>query len=324
MAVPEIDPQVNMLGSELRIQTIQQSGLTWLNIERPTITEMNYLQEQYKFHSLDLEDCMSRIQRPKIDEYDDYVFILLHFPRFHKDTRTMLPSQVCLFVGGDYLVSVHSGELKPLSGLFRRSSSDSSYCYELMKNGAGYLLYSIIDVLVDYCYPILDKIDSNLEEMEEKVFQTMDIETAKDTLLVRRNITAFRRIIRPQMKVLNSLEHKKWEFLPRNTDEDLDVYFGNIGDHLNKIWDMLEEYRDDINTISDISNWLASHRIQEVMRLFTVVAAIVSPMLIVPSIYGMNVPLPLGNSKLGLPVLVGIMVLLFILIVRFVRKRGWL
>ena len=324
MTVPEMDPQINMFGSELRIQTIQQSGLTWLNIERPTTKEMNYLQEQYKFHPLDLEDCLSRIQRPKIDEYDEYVFILLHFPRFHKDTRAMLPSQVCIFVGRDYLVTIHSGELKPMTRLFRECSIDRSLCYENMKRGAGYLLYYIIDELVDYCYPILDKIGENLDEAEDRALVETSIKNVEKTLLIRRNITAFRRIIRPQIKILNSLEHKRWEFLPQNTDEDLDIYFGNIGDHLNKIWDLLEEYREDINSISDINNWLTSHHLQEIMRIMAIVAAVVSPMLIIPSIYGMNVPLPLGHSKWGFPVLVGAMVLLFVILIRFVRKRGWL
>ena len=324
MATPTTNMEGSKFGDGVRIQTIDQSGLTWINIERPTSRDMDYLAQQYHFHALDLEDCLSRIQRPKIDEYDEYVFIVLHFPRFHKDTQAMAPSQVCLFVGSDYVVTVHSGELKPLGKLFRECSLDHDMCYDHMKRGAGFLLYSIIDKLVDYCYPILNKIDESLEEAEDRVFHEATVKNVQETLLLRRNITAFRRIIRPQIVILASLEHKNWRFLPEEMGENLHVYFGNIGDHLNMIWDMLEEYREVSETLSDTSNWLASHQLQEVMRIMAIAAAIFGSLMVIPSIYGMNVPLPLGDSPWGLPVLVAIMVLMLVLLMWFIRRRGWL
>lgn len=307
----------------LHVEEIEYSGLTWVNIEGPTPGDIEYLAQRYPFHTLDLEDCLSRIQRPKIDEYEDYVFLVLHFPRFHKKTRVMLPSQVSLFAGEDYLVTVHSGELKPLANLFNDCQLNESAREEYMARSSGHLLYTIVDRLVDYCFPILNKINENLEDIEERVFTEATPQTVQETLIIRRHIIAFRRIIRPQIAILDSLEAKHWQFLKRN-GEDLDIYFGNIGDHLDRIWDTLEDYREVIDTLSDTSNWLTSHRIQTVMRILAIVAAALGPLMVISGIYGMNVPLPLGDSQWGFPILLGIMIAIFILLMVFFHRRKWI
>lgn len=308
---------------ELRVEEIEYSGLTWVNIEGPTPEDIEYLAQRYPFHALDLEDCLSRIQRPKIDEYEDYVFLVLHFPRFHKKTRVMLPSQVSLFAGENYLVTVHSGELKPLANLFNDCQLNESAREEYMAHSSGHLLYTIIDRLVDYCFPILNKINEDLEDIEERVFTEATPQTVQETLTIRRHIIAFRRIIRPQIAILDSLEAKHWQFLKKK-GEDLDIYFGNIGDHLDRIWDVLEDYREVVDTLSDTSNWLTSHRIQEVMRILAIVAAAIGPLIVISGIYGMNVPLPLGDSPWGFPILLGIMIAIFILLMVFFHRRKWI
>src|SRR4030042_3804728 len=96
---------------KLNIEQVTWNGLTWVNIERPTPKETEYLAQNYLFHSLDLDDCLSRTQRPKIDEYEDYLFIVLHFPLFSKNQRVTVPAQVSIFIGKDYLVTLHAGVL---------------------------------------------------------------------------------------------------------------------------------------------------------------------------------------------------------------------
>jgi len=307
---------------KLHVEVVNYEGLTWVNIESPTIEDIEYLAQRYPFHALDLEDCLSRIQRPKIDEYEDYIFLVLHFPRFHKRTRVMTPSQVALFAGENYLVSVHSGELKPLANLFNDCQLNESARKEYMARSSGHLLYTIIDRLVDYCFPILNKINESLEDIEERVFSEATPQTVKETLNIRRRIIAFRRIIRPQVAILDSLEAKHWQFLKKG--QELDIYFGNIGDHLDRIWDLLEDYREVVDIFSDSSNWLASHRIQEVMRIMAIAAATIGPLVVISGIYGMNVPLPLGDSTLGFPILVGLMVVIFVLLIVFFRRRKWI
>src|SRR3989337_1292058 len=104
---------------QLNIEAVTWGKLTWANIEKPSAREMQYLEEHYPFHPLDLEDCLSRIELPKIDEYEDYLFIVCHFPVFNKQTGVPTPSQVSIFIGEDYVITIHAGDLKPLARLFR-------------------------------------------------------------------------------------------------------------------------------------------------------------------------------------------------------------
>ncbi|TET88210.1 MAG: magnesium transporter, partial [Dehalococcoidia bacterium] len=139
----------------LNLESITYGDLTWVNIEHPTEKETEYLAQNYSFHPLDLDDCLSRIQRPKIDEYKDYLFLVFHFPVFYKETRVTASSQLSVFIGQGYLITLHKGELKPLVKLFKECQIDEEARQEHFGQGSSYLLYRIIDRLVAYCLPIL-------------------------------------------------------------------------------------------------------------------------------------------------------------------------
>jgi Mg2+ and Co2+ transporter CorA len=124
-----------MLKKEPAINKITLRNLTWVNIERPTQQEMDYLAQNYPFHPIDLDDCLSKVHLPKIDEYKDYLFIILHFPVFDHRTRITRPSQVSIFLGKDFLVTVHNGDLKPFASMPSRCQQDDKVCEEYLGNG---------------------------------------------------------------------------------------------------------------------------------------------------------------------------------------------
>jgi magnesium transporter len=212
---------------ELNLEQVTWGGLNWVNIKEPTQKEIAYLAQNYPFHPLDLDDCLSRIQRPKIDEYKDYRFIVLHFPMFSKETRVTLPSQVSIFIGKDYLVTLHSGAFNPLVKLFRDCQIHEEARQENMKS-SGYLLYRIVDRLVDYCFPILTKIMNNIEKVEDDIFDAKQRQTVEEISIIRRDIISYRRIIWPLRAVISTLERKTAEY----TTEDMEAYWGDIVDHV--------------------------------------------------------------------------------------------
>ena len=124
MATSKAKKEVKKEEEQLNLESLTWGGLTWVNIEKPTERETEYLAQNYPFHPLDLDDCLSRIQRPKIDEYKDYLFLVFHFPVFNKEARVTASSQVSVFIGKDYLITLHKGELKPLVKLFRECQID--------------------------------------------------------------------------------------------------------------------------------------------------------------------------------------------------------
>ena len=276
----------------LNIETITYRGLTWVNVERPTTRETDYLAQNYPFSQLDLEDCLSRRQRPKIDEYKDYLFVVLHFPKWHKEVQIARPSQVGMFIGRKYVVTVHAGELTPLVKLFEVCRENAVVRRRAMGRGSALLAYRIIDLLVDYCFPIMDKILSQMEDVEDGVFDET-VEAARELAVVRRDIIAQRRIIWPLRTVIIELEPKLRKFTTRNMSD----LFGDMLDHLNKLWDTLDECKEVIEVYKDSDYVLSTDRINRIMRILTIFSAIILPFVVISSIWGMNVHMPGGLTQ---------------------------
>lgn len=327
MAIPEIKkpeatPEVGKEGQQLNIQSVTWGELTWLNVEHPVAREMEYLAQNYSFNQLDLDDCLSRRQRPKIDEYEDYLFVVLHFPKWYKEVQIARPSQVALFIGRNYVVTVHSGELTPLVKLFELCKDKDEVRERNMGKGSVFLAYRIIDLLVDYCFPIMDKILSQMESVEDKVFD-VNVEAAYELAVLRRDIIAQRRIIWPLRAVIESLEAKLRKF----TTMDMSVYFGDLSDHLNKIWDTLEECKEVIEVFKDSDYVLGTERLNRIFTIVTILGTIILPFLIISSIYGMNIPLPGGIERGGLQSFAILLAIMFLIsggMLYFFRRRRWI
>ena len=307
---------------KLNLESLTDNGLTWIDIERPTGRETDYLAQNYPFHPLDLDDCLSRIQRPKIDEYKDYLFLVLHFPIFNQESRVTASSQVSVFIGKDYLITLHKGELKPLVKLFRECQIDEESRQEHFNQGSAYLLYRIIDRLVDYCLPILSKIGDNIEQTEDNIFASRLIPRAiEDISMLRRDVISFRRTIWPMRAVIGSLEPKIRRFTPM----DLTVYFGDMIDHVDKIWDGLDEYKELIESLNDTHDSLATNRTNEVVRMLTIIATILLPVTVVASIFGMNIPLgPFKDSPYSPLWVLAICLLIVSGMLYFFRRHHWI
>ena len=308
---------------QLNLKSISCGKLTWLYIEKPDTPEVDYLAAHFNFNQLNLDDILSRVQRPKIDEYPDHLFIVLHFPVYNKENRVTTPSEVDIFIGENYIVTVHnSGDLKPLAKFFNECLLDEGTCNTYMSRSSGYLLYHILDRLVNYCFPILNKVVDNVEKMEDLIFSKAVPETVHEIMLIRRDIIAFRRIIHPQIAVVEALERVQFPVLK----EQQDVYFGDIADHIRKIWDGLEDSKEMVDGLVDTSNWLTSHNIQEVMRIWTIIMALLTVPGLIASIWSMNVRLPGTGINSFWPwiLIVLLMIISTALTYFFFRRRRWL
>jgi len=309
---------------ELRVQTISQGKLTWVYIEKPTEAEAQYLAETYGFHPLEIDDVLSRAQRPKLDEDDDHLFIVMQFPVFNKTNRITRPSEVDIFIGENYVVTVHcSGDLRPLSKFFQECQTRDESRAAYLGRSSGYLLYHIIDRLVNYCFPILNRITENIENLEDLVFTESVPETVRSISLLRRDLISFRRVIRPQISVIETLEQEDYPFFK----EEQEVYFGDIADQFRKIWDGLEDCKEVVDGLYETSNWFTSHRIQEIMRVLTIITVILAPLTLLSGIYGMNVPLPGGAERGSMASFLGILALMSatgIAMLAFLRHRHWI
>jgi len=297
--------------------------LTWYYIENATEREVQYLADNFHFHTLALDDVLSRNQRPKIDDYESYLFIVLHFPVFDKTNRVTTPSELDIFIGENFMVTSHKGDLKPLSKMFNECLIDENVRQKYMGRSASFLFYQLLDRLVNYCFPILDRIEDNVDKIEDLIFSRAVPETVREISMIRRDLISFRRIIHPQISVVEELEKEKYPFFK----EDQDVYFGDIADHIRKIWDGLEDCKEVVDGLADTSIWLTSHRIQEVMRVLTIVMALMAPPTLIASVYGMNVHLPGGNGggePLTFVLIIGLMLVTAVAMLWYFHRKNWI
>lgn len=304
----------------MSVQTITYGKVTWTNIENPTNEDIEVLRRNFSFHPLDLEDCLSKIERPKIDEYDDYLFIVMHFPIYNPDQEVSQPAEVDFFIGANYLVTVHDGRLKPVVQLFEDCRAYEQTRQRHMGVGASRLLHSVIDKLVDYCFPILAKVDHNIQTIEDEVFTQNMRQIVQRITVVRRDIIALRRVIKPQLAIVANLERVDRPFIR----EDLDVYFGDIHDHLQKAWEELEDHREVLEGLSDTSESVISYRINDVMKVLTIISVMMLPLTLISGIYGMNVLLPLAHSPWAFAIIITAMALIVLAMLALFKKRNWL
>jgi magnesium transporter len=308
----------------LNIRTVQANGLTWVDIQRPGRAEIEWLRKQYGFHPLHLEDVISKIQRPKLDERDDYIFLVLHWPVYNKITRLTTASEVDIFIGKDYLITIHAGHLRPLLRYFQQCVDDEEIRNRAMRRSSGYLLYRILDKLIDYCFAPLNKIDQNIETIEDMIFADNVRQTVYEISLIRRDIIAFRRVIKPQIGVVASLERRESALAPL-LGEDLGEYFSDLSDHMAKIWDTLEDDKDVIEGLSDTNNSLTNTRINDVIKVLTILSVVLLPLTLLSSIYGMNFEnLPLSTHPAGFWIALVAMGIIAAAMLAYFKFRRWI
>jgi magnesium transporter len=317
-----VTSQKNLQEKQLNLKTITWGDLTWVDILQPTEETKKYLAEHYNFHPLDLDDCLSRRQLSKVEEYPQYLFVIFHLPVYDKVTRVSTRRQWSAFVGDKFLVTLRPGELKTLDELFRECELSEEARQEYLSHGSGYLLYRILDRALDSYFPVLDKIMSLTEDIEDSVFNE-EVETAKELSILRRDIITQRRVMFPTRTLLVELENK----LKRFTEMDLTIYFSDLMDHMNKICETLDEGREVIEIFKDADFLLSSYRANRVTHILAVIFAVGLPLLVVFGLYGMYVILYGGVNKGSPQTFFLLLVIVFIIIgamLYFFRRRHFI
>lgn len=315
------------MSEESRLQSISNNGVLWINVQKPTNEDMSILGQKYPFHKLNLEDCVSKLQIPKIDRYEDHIFVILHFPTPDKE-KGFLFSQLAIFISSEYLVTIHHGDMKPLEELFNNCKNDERQRQMIMGKSTGYLLHKIIDLLVDDLLHILMKVVGNIDDIEDSVFDER-ISIPRQISLLRREITTLRRIVIPLRRTLVDLTKDVQRF----SKEDLALYFRDVQDHIEKIFEALEEAKETVEIYKDTDFMLSQEKTNKILAVLTIVFTLSIPATVIGTFYGMNVNIP-GGIETGIWDQLGpYTTLMFVLamsaasavfMVLYFRRLGWL
>lgn len=308
--------------TEPEVKIIDYNGLKWIDITHPSNKEIDMLKEMYDFHELLLEDCMTEHQRAKIDTYEGYNFIVLHFPRYKKDLRRLESAEVDLFISREYLVTLHEGELKPLVELANRCSAGEDARKEYMEEGSALLLYEITKALFDYCFPMLDKIGFAVNEINRQVFTNRSKVMLETISRTKMQIINYRSVMKPMRPVILTLEKVIKKYLPK----DMELYYDDLTDKAEKISDMLENYKEVIESADNTFSTLTNHTINGLMRVFTIIQVAILPMILVSGLFSMNVKgIPMNDFPLAFWVVFSMILVptLAIAIVLMIKKDKW-
>ena len=317
---------------ENKIETIQGEKFVWIDLQNPDRNDVEKLAEKYNFNALNIEDCMTKFELPKLDSYDDHFFVILHFPPLAQKIGISKNSQLSIFVGKDFLITVHQGDLKPLVELVEicKTSVDQQRKERLLGKSSGLLLHEILDVLVDDLLHTSRKIIANLDEIEDRVFdETKPV--ARSIALLRREINRLRRIVNPLKKfVLEIAKHVKQ--FSGSEDDGLTLFYDDVIDHIDKVIETLEESRETMEIYKDTDFVLSTEKTNKVLAVLTIIFTLAIPSTVIGTFYGMNVDLPggIGNNSMFLgPFTTFIVVIVAsaipaIMMFAYFKKLGWI
>ncbi|MFL5966478.1 MAG: magnesium transporter CorA family protein [Gaiellaceae bacterium] len=317
---PRLAEAEQRLHPEPRVAELSAGGLTWIHLDSFDTGVVTELAERFGWHPLDREDVLSRRQRPKVDDYPDYLFAVLHFPRYDKAIQRLNAAELDIFLGPDYLVTIPNVELLPVTRLFRRCEQDEDFRTGLFAKGSGRLLYEVLDDLFDYCFPILDKIGYKLDSLEDDVFEGRSEDIVRDISNAKQEIISYRKIIKPERSTLRLLERHVERFLP----EELELYFDDIVDAAERIWDILDNYKEVVEGLEDTNESVISHRQNNQLRILTVVSVILLPLTLISGIFGMNVHFPGFDTAWAFWTIAGVMLGTAVGLIAFFRHKRWL
>ncbi len=300
---------------------LADGGLTWVNAVAPELGAAQDLAARFGWHPLDVEDIVSKRQRPKVDDYEDdgYLFVVLHFPVYDTAVHRLNTAELDIFVGHNYLVTLPNRELLPVTRLFSRCGEDAALRESLFAKGSGRLLYEVLDDLFDYCFPILDKIGHKLDTIEDEMFEGRAEDVVRDISNVKQEIISYRKVMKPVRPTLRALERRIDRFRP----EELDLYFDDLNDAAERIWDQLDNYKEVVEGLESTNESVISHRQNAVLRLLTLISVTMLPLTVITSLFGMNVLYPGEGTHTAFWAIVASLVATLAGMVAFFRWKRW-
>ncbi len=307
--VDRVDPAWIKPGSGIQV---------WVDLDQPTPDEARILSEVFHFHELAIEDALSELHHPKVESYGDYLYLILHGIDFKASEHCFTTKDIDFFLGAQYLVTVHPGVSRSIGKVGTVCNRDS----RVLGEGAGMLLYRIVDTMVDNYRPEVDKLSEKLDNLEDEVFERPNTQLARMILNFKKDISSLRQIVLPQRDVVGRLARREFPLI----SEQLSYGFRDVHDHLVRLSDEAMFFQDRITSILDAHLSAVSNQLNQVMKVLTIIATLFMPLTVLTGVYGMNVPLPHlpGGEHAQFWWVCGIMLVLSGGMLGFFRKRGWI
>jgi magnesium transporter len=303
-------------------QEIQNKGIKWINIANPNDRNVEFLNRNFNICPSILKEYIPPIKRPKVEEYKDYLFIVIHFPVFDKKTRKTISTELDIILFQNILITSHTGSLPELKKVFEKCSSDKLVRNYYIKNNAVYLIYRILDKLIDTRMPMLDHIDDHIGQIQEEIFNGHEKKMVREIAVVKHDIIDFRKAIKPQRMVLESMARA----IPKITDETFFKYSSEVIGSNIKVWNTLENHKEMIEALEHTNESLLSHKLNDTMKILAAFSVMVLPLSLIANAFGMNITngMPFLHSPMGFWIVFLMMVIVTSISFVFFKYKKWL
>jgi magnesium transporter len=293
-------------------------GMLWVDLSAPSLEEARILSDRFHFHELAVEDALSIRHHPKIESYDGTLYMILHGIDFHAAEHQFATHDTDFFIGARYLVTVHTGKTRSIPHV-RELCTKGNY---ILEEGPLALVHRIVDTMVDHYRPEVEKLGEHLDALENNVFVRPDPALMRSILARKRDVASLRRVVLPQRDVIGRLARREFPIVT----ESLAYRFRDVHDQLVRLADEAMYLQDRISGLLDAHLSAASNRLNEVMKVLTLIATVFMPLTVLTGIYGMNVDLPVlpGGAGAQFYWILGLLSATAAGMVWFFKTRNWL
>jgi magnesium transporter len=307
----------NIAPSDISELLTHKDHFVWLDIGNPGPDETHLLREEFGFHPLAIEDATRHHERPKVESYDGYYFLIFYEVHYHPTSKKLHSTSLALFIGPNYLVSVHDGSAGVVEETIARWHRNEA----AVGRGGGALLYHLLDAIVDDYFPVIDQLAERVEQIEEQIFERFRQSALQEVFALKRDLLSIRRIVAPERDVLNVLIRREMPVFDQGTIQ----YLQDVYDHIIRITDSIDTYRDLLSSAVDAFLSIQSNQLNQIVKVLTITSIVLMTCALIAGIYGMNfVHMPELQWLYGYPFALGLMVVLSAGLIFFFKKRGWL
>lgn len=306
-----------------KTKKIHFENFVWLNIQNPDKDDIEHLREEYGFHPLDIKECLTRSQRGKADTYEEYGFVIMLFPVYNRNTRQITAGQTKFFISQKYLITIHYSEFGTLNEFWRLFEISDELRSKFKDGSPERLLYELFNRMFLYCFPMIDHLITDCDAIDEAIFSHREHKMIEEILVIRRNITDFRKIMQVHKNVLKKLVAYFKEshlYVMKKTD----IYYENLVDYTKDIWDTLENLKERIEALQDSNESQISFKLSHIMKTLTVISVFTFPLTLIATIFAMDLPaMPFKNNPYGFWYALGFLFSIFILMYAIFKKNRW-
>lgn len=303
------------------MQIVKSDKITWIDIKGPTERDLEHLKQNFDLHPLVLKEVLPQIDYPKIENYGDYLFLVIFYPFFDKETSSTIPFELDLIIGKDFLITNHYRDIVPLQALFTKCNLYPEEMEKMCDEGPGELLYRIINEILLACFPKISHIKQNIDEIEKIIFKKENKKAINKIADIKRDIIGFERILEPQKLVLQNLILESEKFFPKR----LLPYFHNLNNTYSQVKSLIETNEKTLSALESTNQSLIDAWTNEIMKALTVFLVLMYPFSLVADIFSMNGQFLLWTAHPSdFWKVYGLMLIGFVAILVFFKKKKWL